>query len=155
MFRVLAHFAERFVYYSPPVPYWLRLFCFVYTFSGWPEAFTGRGVFILNQWRPHIFDDYSRDDRFIAKSLEIVMGGTSAYLSPKLRQRYKPFLFLGLGVISVIFAFLMYVNGWLQYFHWNHFWTIVRYVTPYLLIYWYDHWESAYCTDKTSPNKPK
>lgn len=143
LFRVLAHFARQFVYYSPPVSYQFCLMCFVYTISEWPGALLA-GVMHLYQYRPYIFADSISDDRFIAMLLATAMGVLAAYFAPKSRQEDKLFLFLSVGFVSVLFALWMYGKGRLIYHNWNHLFTVIRYITPYLIIYLYDRWETNY-----------
>lgn len=144
--RILAYFADRLVNYSPPISYRFRLLCFTYTFTEWPGALMGWGIMHLYQWRPHFFENYTADDRFTAMTIATAMGGLAAYFSPKTSHRHKPLLFLTLGLGSTIFALWMHDMGLLKYNNWNNFWTIVRYMTPYLIVYWYDGWETAYLT---------
>lgn len=142
--RILAHFAERFIYYSPPVSYRFRLICFTYAFTEWPGAIMGNGLMNLYQWRPFIFDNPSADDRFVAMILATVMGGLAATFAPKILQKYKIYLFLGLGLLSTSFVLWMHSKGLMLYNHWNDFFSLIRYMAPYLLIYFYDRWESIY-----------
>lgn len=41
IFRVLAHFAGRFIFYSPPIPYGFWLACLIYAISELPGSFLG------------------------------------------------------------------------------------------------------------------
>ncbi len=141
-FRILAEFAGRFVHRSPPVSYRFRLLCATYVITEWPGAVLS-GIMHLYKWRPHLFADPYADDRFTAMTIAVVMGGLAAYLAPKFRDREKPFLFLGLGLVSTVFALWASRSGLLRYYRWDHLWTVVRYMTPYLLVFWYDQWESA------------
>ena len=102
------------------------------------------GVLNLYRWRPHIFESFSADDRFVAMALATVMGGLAAIFAPKILRGYKIFLFLGLGLVSTLLALWMHTKGLLLYHEWNDFFTITRYMTPYLLVYLYDRWESVY-----------
>ncbi len=142
-FRLLAHFAARFVYYTPPVSYRLCLLSFIYVISEWPGALFA-GVMRFYQYRPHIFGDELADDRFVGMILATVMGGLGAWFAPGLARRYKLAFFLSLGVLSLVFTYVMFESGLLKYRQWSHLWTVVRYLTPYLLVYWYDRWESGY-----------
>ena len=72
------------------------------------------------QYRPHIFEQYIADDRFIELMHGYVVGGVVAYFAPKIRRQNKLFLFLGLGVCSVVYVLYMYEIGWLTYYRWNH-----------------------------------
>ncbi|MPM38164.1 hypothetical protein SDC9_84791 [bioreactor metagenome] len=141
--QVLACFSDRFVYYSPPIPYRLCLLSFVYGALEWPGAIMG-GVMRLYNYRPHLFDNELADDRFTAVLFAVVMGGLIAYFAPRIRTRYKLAFFLSLGLLSTGFAFLMFERGWLIYHQWNHLLMSIRYIMPYILIYLYDSWESNY-----------
>jgi hypothetical protein len=144
LLRFLAHFAARYVYYSPPISYRFRLICFTYVITEWPGAIMGSGLMGLFHWRFHIFENVSADDRFIAMILAAVMGVGGAVVSPMIRQKYKKYLFFGLGLVSALFALWMHQKGWLLYTRWNNVLTIIRYMTPYVLVYLYDRWEFAY-----------
>lgn len=149
--RTLAHFSHRFVRYSPPVSYRFRLICFTYVFTEWPGAVMGSGLMNLYHWRLHVFNNSPADDRFMAMTLATVMGGLAAVLTSIIAQRYKIFLFLGLGSVSALFAIFMNAKGWLLYNRWSNLYTAVRYILPYLLVYLYDRLELAY-TKKHSFN---
>ncbi len=141
--RVLACFSARFIDYTPPVSYRFRLLCAIYVISEWPGAILG-GAMRLYQYKPYIFTNETANDRFIAMILATIMGATAAVLIKKIPKKYRIILFLGLGVSSSIFASWMHWSGLLQYKHWNSYFTIIRYMMPYLIVYLYDRWESCY-----------
>lgn len=150
LLRLLASFARRFVFYAPPVPYRLLLFCAAYTITALPGAIMNGRVLKLYQFQPGIFAGHIIDDWFISVSLSIFMGVLAAVFAPLIRRQGKIFFFLGLGLVSFLFSSLMYTKGYLLYHHWSHLLNFVRYLTPYLLVYLYDRWESDYRARKAS-----
>ena len=69
-FRLLANFANRFIAYSPPIPYGFWLACLIYAISELPGSFLGFGIMHRYQYNPHIFKTYIANDR----SLELLHG---------------------------------------------------------------------------------
>ena len=144
LFRILAHYSNRFINYSPPVYYPFRLLCCVYVITEWPGTII-EGILHMYQYRPHIFNNDTADARFVSNSFAALMGVVVAIFAPKIRDRYRISLFMTLGLGSILFALLMYSKGFLLYNnYWNHTLTIIRYITPYSLVYLYDKWESVY-----------
>lgn len=144
LLRLLSHFSNRLVNYFPPVSYKFRLLCFIYVITEWPGAIMGQGILRFYQYRLNIFQNETADDRFVAMMFATTMGGLAAILISKIPQKFKSIFFLGLGLSSSIFALWMHSKELLIYHHWNNLVTIIRYMTPYLIIILYDHWESAY-----------
>jgi hypothetical protein len=140
---LLARFAVRFISYSPPVPYRLRLLCAVYVITEWPGAIFG-GMMRLYYFRPYIFENETGDDRLVAMILATAAGAMAAAVIPKIPQKFRLFFFLSLGAASAVFGLLAYSSGILTYGHWNSVLTVIRYVAPYYFVYLYDRWESGY-----------
>lgn len=143
-FRVLAHFSNRFLYHSKPIPYWFRLVCFTYVISEWPGAIMGSGVLLFYRWRLNIFNDITADDRLVAMTVATTMGVIAAIFLPKVKQQYKILVLSGQGLASALIVIWAQINGWMIYEYWNHFATFIRYVAPYTIVYLYDKWESPY-----------
>lgn len=141
--RILANFAVRLINYSPPVSYKFRLLCSIYAIVEWPGAILA-GAMKLIQYKPNIFANETADNRFVAMILTTLMGGIAAIFITRIPQRYRIALFLGLGICSSIFALWMHLKGMLVYYHWNSLLMVIRYLVPYLFVYFYDRWESAY-----------
>jgi hypothetical protein len=141
--RLYAHFAPRFVSYSPPVPYWLRLLSFTYASTAWVGAVVGGAFFSLYQFRPHIIKSELGDDRFADIGSSWILGIITAIMIPKVSKRFKFISFMSIALLASVWALFMYRKGWLIYHHWNHFLTLSRYFAPYLLIWWYDRWETT------------
>jgi hypothetical protein len=142
-FRVLAIYSERFITYNPPVFYPFRLLCAVYVITEWPGAILG-GVMRLFQFKISIFNSETANDRIVAMTLATVMGAIIALLVTKTPQKYRIFLFLGMGICSAVFALRMHAAGFFQYNHWNNFFTVIRYIAPYVIVFLYDKWESDF-----------
>lgn len=142
--RILAHFASKFIYYSPPSSYRFWLVGMIYSVSEPTGALLGWGFMHLFQHRPNIFDNYTADDRTISFVFTTVIGGCLAYFAPKIHPQSKFFLFMGLSINYILFDLWLYSRGWLIYYHWNHGWTVARYLTTCLLMLWIDKWESTY-----------
>ncbi|MDP4147240.1 MAG: hypothetical protein Q8936_22655 [Bacillota bacterium] len=143
-FRILAHYAHRFIYYSPPVSYRFWLVGVIYVSSDWPGYLVSWGTGQFALYRPHLFVNPVSDDRFTDLMLTTILGICLAYFAPKVRKQFKPFLFLGLSVCWITFAFWMYSRGMLIYNHWSHIGTIARYLEPCILAYFIDRWETNY-----------
>lgn len=142
MARILAQFAPRLISYSPPIPYPIRLLCATYAITEWPGALLG-GVMHLYKWRLGIHAEPYADDRIAAMALATIMGILAAVLSRRTREEDRLITFLGLGVLSTLLVYGALAVGWLHYNRWNHFWTAVRYITPYFAVAGYDRWESV------------
>jgi hypothetical protein len=143
-FRILAHFADRFINYYPPVSYRFWLVSVIYTCYAWPGGTLYYGIAHLAHYRLHIFDNYNADDRFTELIIMFVPVYLVVYFAPRIRPPYKLFLFISLGMCWFIVALWMYGKGWLIYHHWNHVWTFIRYFVPCYFAYWIDRWESNY-----------
>jgi len=141
--RIFAHFSDRFIHYSPPISYRLRLLCSIYAFVEWPGAVLG-GAMRLFQFKLNIFNNEIFDDRIVAMIFTTIMGGLAAVLITKIPQKYKIMFFLGLAITSSIFNLLMHSQGLFLYNYWNSLLVILRYIIPYLVVYFYDRWEGAY-----------
>lgn len=151
-FRILAHFAERLINYSPPISYRIWLVGVMYTCYAWPGVlFWGFGH--LAQYRLKIFQNYNADDRFTELVIMFLPVYIVAYFAPKIPPQYKLFLFICLGFCWVPFAMWMYGKGMLIYYQWNHAWTFIRYLAPCFLMYWIDRWELNYLSNPGIQNK--
>lgn len=134
--RIYAASAPRFLGASPPIPRWFRMLCFTYAVSEWPGGLAA--LMHLYHWRPGVFANPNADDRIAAMLLAVAMGGLAAAIAAWVRPAYKLPAFLSLGVLSALLSLWAYARGWVLYTNWNGYWTVVRYVAPYLAVYWYD-----------------
>lgn len=141
--RIVACFSNRLVHYSPPISYRFRLLCSIYVITEWPGAILC-GSLRLYQYKPNIFNNETANDRFVAMILATLMGVLAAFFISKISSSYKIFLFLGLGLVSSIFAVYMHSKELLIYNHWNSVATVIRYIAPYFVVYLYDRWEASY-----------
>lgn len=146
-FRVLAHYSDRLVHYAPPIPYWFWLAGVVYGITEMP-AIMGFGVLHFYQYNPQFFYNVIADDRCLELSLGYILGISAGLIAPRVPTRLRFTFFMCLALIMTAIALLFYSLGWLKYHHWNHIYTILRYMVPYLLIYWFDRWETKYLSAK-------
>lgn len=140
---ILSQFSNRLVNYSPPTSYKLRLMCFMYTIVEWPGGIMAATLH-LYVYRLHIFATETADTRFVAMPVSTLLSIIVALIIDKIHPKYRILLFPGLGIGYSIFAIWMYYNGYMIYNHWNHMLTVIRYLVPFIVVYFFDRWESNY-----------
>lgn len=143
-FRIGAYLAARIVGYASPIPYPVRLYCFGYAAMGWIGSFFGWPILKLYQFRTGLFDSIMADDRFVELYSGMALSLICALIVPKVSQHRRPIVLAAVACIGVAFAIYLYSKGWLIYHHWNHFLVVIRYIISFILIMWYDRWESCY-----------
>ncbi|HEX9059296.1 MAG TPA: hypothetical protein VF941_03880 [Clostridia bacterium] len=140
---ILSRFSYRFVNYYPPVSYKFRIMCFIYTIGEWPGGITAATLH-LYLFRPHVFTDETADSRLVGMITTTLLSVITAIIIDKIHPKYRIVLFAGLGICYSIFAFWLYSKGYMIYNHWNHMLTVIRYLVPFIVVYFYDKWESSY-----------
>lgn len=141
---LLAAFARRLIFYSPPVPYPLRIFFATFALNGWPGAIIEGALFKYYQYRPGIFANPSADDRFASMGITFVISAIAAVLVPRLPIKYRGWVFPGIALLVIVFDILLYSRGWILYNRWNHFLLMIRFLVPNIALVFYDRWETKY-----------
>ncbi len=141
-FRLFGPYAKRVLTYNPPLPYFIRIGSFSYGITAWIGALLGGTLFNLYQWRPMIFKKVGADDRFMDLGLSWTLALLLAIIIPKAVHKYRPLLFMGIATLVLAFAYFSYWQSWLIYHNWNHFYTALRWFFPFIIMVWYDRWET-------------
>lgn len=140
---ILTRFSHRLVNYSPAISYKVWITSFMYTIVEWPGGILAATLH-LYLYRPGVFADATADSRFLGMTLSTLLAITVAFTRDKIHPKYRIFLFSGLGIFYSIFAIWMRSQGLMIYNHWNHILTVIRYLIPFTLVYFFDKWESDY-----------
>lgn len=141
---ILTAYARRLIFYSPPIPYQVRIFFATFALQGWPGAILEGALLRFYQYRPGIFNNPSADDRFTSMSLLLVIAAISAFLIPKLPVGKRKWAFIGIALFVILFDIFLYHKGWILYNRWNHLLLIIRFSIPAILLIFYDKWETRY-----------
>ncbi|MBD2870347.1 hypothetical protein [Paenibacillus arenilitoris] len=143
-FRFGAYLAPRIATYDPPVPYRVRLLCFSHMILMWTSAVFALPILKLYRFKPGLFQDFMADCRFA----ELVSGDILSVLCtifvPMTPRKRKPLVFAAIALVGAAVAVFSDYMGWLVYYRWNLFLTILRYVVPVGIIMLYDRWEANY-----------
>jgi hypothetical protein len=137
-----ARYASRLMQYNPPVPYVIRLAAATYSFTVWLGGIFS-GLLGLFEWKPQLFTLPSAEERFPDVFICWVLALFAAIIVPKTFPKYKPIVFLIFAAFATFFYYFAYGQGWLIYHRWNHLLTALRWFVPFIIISWYDRWESA------------
>lgn len=139
---ITAKYASRLMRYNPPVPYSVRLAGVTYAALEWPVAFLV-GLLKLFEWKPELFPQLFAKQPlpFIAVAWVLVL--LAAVIVPKTLFKYRPMVFLILAALATFFFYFAYEQGWLIYYRWNHFLTALRLFVSFIILIWYDRWEST------------
>ncbi|TLS51357.1 hypothetical protein FE782_14670 [Paenibacillus antri] len=143
-FRFGAYLAPRISSYRPPIPYRLRLLCFSHMILMWVSAVFALPLLKLYQFKPGLFHNIITDCRVAELVTGDILSVLCALFIPMTPHRLKPAVFAAIAGIGAFIAVFAYSQGWLIYYHWNLFLSVLRYVVPVGLIMLYDRWESAY-----------
>jgi hypothetical protein len=145
--RLSTEYASRLMRYNPPVSYSLRIAAATYSVTVWVGAVLGGLLIRLYEWTPHLFTLQSAEDRFPDVSISWVLALLSAIIVPKIPLKYRPIVFMIFSALATAFCYFAYGHGWLIYHRWNHLLTALRWFIPFIVIMWFDHWESTYAKD--------
>jgi hypothetical protein len=155
-FCISKYFAKR-IAYNPPIPRPIRLFGVTYTANMWIGATFSLPVLNLYHFSPGLFKNPMADDRFADLFSGWVLGWIFALLIPRIPSRLKLLTLVLITIISMSWGLFAYYSGWLIYHQWNHFFMLLRYLVPCVLIIIYDSWEmsfiSQYDYSRKSPHK--
>jgi hypothetical protein len=142
-FAVFSNLANMYIHRPSKVPYFFRLTCFAYTALVLPGAIPDV-LFQLHQWRPGLLSSLPKDDRIADLGSGFILAVIIGMVISKVAAPYKIVSFALLTCLTLLFAFYSYWQGWLIYNHWNHTLTVIRYLIPYLVLYWYDRWQAKF-----------
>ncbi|WP_379950710.1 hypothetical protein [Ectobacillus funiculus] len=109
-FRIAASFAVRFIQYSPPVPYSIKLFCFIYSITAVVGGVLG-ALIRLYQWKPGVFEKAMADDRFADLGLSFVIASMAIIMLKIIHQRYRIWTFIVLPVCMTFFGTMLLKKG--------------------------------------------
>jgi hypothetical protein len=98
----------------------------------------------IYEWSPHLFRLQSAEDRFPDVSISWVLALLSAIIIPKTPLTYRPIVFMIFAALATVFYYFAYGHGWLIYHRWNHLLTALHWFIPFIVIMWFDHWESIH-----------
>lgn len=139
---ITAKYASRLMRYNPPLPYSVRLAGATYAAVEWPVAFLV-GLLKLFEWKPELFPWLFAKQPLPFVAIAWVLVLLAAVIVPKTRSQYRPMVFLILAAVATYFFYFTYEQGWLLYYRWNHFLTALRIFVPFIILIWYDRWEST------------
>lgn len=142
--RFFISFASRLLNYNPPIPYFYRMTVSTYTITAWFGAVLGGALLNLYQWTPHIIGNPSGDDRFSDLCISWILALFSAIIIPKTKPKNKPIIFIAFAVLTIVFSYYAYSQGWLVYHKWNNLFTALRWLVPFILLIFYERWENKY-----------
>lgn len=145
-----AYFAPRFINYSPPIPYGIRLLSFVYTVNAWPTAILNP-FFNLYQWNTDVFKSQEADRVVFELWSEWVWGIITALVVPRVLPTFRWVVFLGLALLTTGFGWFLHSRGILIYHNWSNYLVAVRYFVPFLITIWYDKWETKHQDQTKEP----
>lgn len=142
-FSITGKYASNLMRYNPPVPYSVRLAGVTYAAVEWPVAFLS-GLLKLFEWKPELFPWLFAKQPlpFIAIAWALVL--LAAVIVPKTLSKYRPMVFLILAALGTYFFYFAHGQGWLIYYRWNNFLTVLRLFISFIILILYDHWESTY-----------
>jgi hypothetical protein len=129
--------------YNPPIPYSVRLAAAIYAAVEWPVAILC-GLFRLFEWKPELFPQLFAKQPLPYIIIAWVLALLAAVIVPKTLSKYRPMVFLTLAALATFFFYFAYGQGWLIYYRWNHFLTALRLFVSFIIIIWYDRWESPH-----------
>lgn len=148
-FRFGAYLAPRISSYNPPIPYRIRLLCFSHMILMWVSAVFALPLLKLYQFKTGLFPNIVTDCRVAELVTGDILSVLCTIFVPMTPQKLKPVVFTAIAGVGAFIAVFAYLQGWLIYYHWNLFLSVMRYVVPVGFIMLYDRWESAYKTVRT------
>jgi hypothetical protein len=137
-----AKYASSLMRYNPPVPYSVRLAAATYVSIEWPVAVLV-GLINLFEWKPELFPHLFQKQPLPFIAIAWVLTLLAAVIVPKILSKYRPMVFLILATLGTYFFYFAYGKGWLIFYHWNHFLTALRLFVSFIILIWYDRWEST------------
>jgi hypothetical protein len=140
---IAAKYASSLMRYNPPILYSVRLAAAIYAAVEWLVAVLS-GLFGLFQWKPELFPQLYQKQPLPFMAIACLLALFAAAIAPKILSQYRPMVFLTLAALATLFFYFAYEQGWLIYYHWNHFLTALRLFVSFIIIIWYDRWESPH-----------
>ena len=137
-------YTSRFLFYQPPIPYFVRIGAATYAITAWIGAMAGGAFLSLYQWRSLIFVNESADDRFSDLGISWIFAMLSAVIIPRISLKFRPLVFVTFALIAIVFSYFAHYGGWLIYHHWSTLLTALRWIVPFAALVWFDRWESTY-----------
>jgi hypothetical protein len=140
-FSIFSRFANSFIYRPFKVPYFIRITCFAYAVLVLPGAIPDT-LLHLHYWHPGIVTDLWSDDRITDLGSCLIIAIVIGIIIPRTTTKYKLPTFTVLAIWTVLFGLFSFWQGWLIYNRWNHYLTFIRYVIPFVVLFWYDKWQA-------------
>ncbi|SDO23070.1 hypothetical protein SAMN04487897_11056 [Paenibacillus sp. yr247] len=140
-FAVFSRLGDMYIHRPSEVPYFIRLTCFAYTALVLPGAIPDV-LLNLYKWCPGLLQSPASDDRIADLGSCFIFAVIIGMVISRIATPFKIVSFALLACLTLLFVFYSYGQGWLIYNHWNHPLTIIRYLIPYQVLYWYDRWQA-------------